>query len=67
MGPNNQEQYFPYAVPRPGQLSLIHSIQEEAANGNHLCVEAVNGFGKTIANISKATTNVTPKINAIII
>lgn len=52
MGPNKQEQYFPYAVPRPGQLSLIHSIQEEAANGNHLCVEAVNGFGKTIAALS---------------
>ncbi|MFW9934619.1 MAG: helicase C-terminal domain-containing protein [Candidatus Thorarchaeota archaeon] len=52
MGSKHIENYFPYAVPRPGQLSLIHSIQEEVALGNHLCVEAANGFGKTIAALS---------------
>ncbi len=44
--------YFPYAEPRPGQLSLIHAIKEEVSVGNHLCVEAANGFGKTIAALS---------------
>jgi len=44
--------YFPYRAPRPGQLALIEAIQEEFSKGNHLCVEAVNGFGKTIASLS---------------
>lgn len=52
MGLNRQEQYFPYSVPRPGQLSLINAIQKDVALGNHLCVEAANGFGKTIAALS---------------
>ncbi len=49
---NHSERYFPYAIPRPGQLSLIKTIQENVALKNHLCVEAVNGFGKTIAALS---------------
>jgi len=44
--------YFPYSTPRPGQLTLIRAIQENAAVGTHLCVEAANGFGKTIAALS---------------
>lgn len=52
MGSKSFEQYFPYTTPRPGQLSLIQSIQENCAIGNHLCVEAANGFGKTIAALS---------------
>ena len=44
--------YFPYKNPRPGQLVLINAIQEEFSKGNHLCVEATNGFGKTIASLS---------------
>jgi DNA excision repair protein ERCC-2 len=49
---NHTQSYFPYPSLRPGQLSLIHAIQEEVANGTHLCVEAANGFGKTIAALS---------------
>jgi DNA excision repair protein ERCC-2 len=44
--------YFPYKTPRAGQLVLIDAIQEEFSKGNHLCVEAANGFGKTIASLS---------------
>ncbi len=44
--------YFPYTSPRPGQLTLIEAIREDVAAGNHLCVEAANGFGKTIAALS---------------
>jgi len=44
--------YFPYKIPRPGQMVLIDAIQEEFSKGNHLCVEATNGFGKTIASLS---------------
>lgn len=44
--------YFPYPTPRPGQLALIEAIREDAAGGRHLCVEAANGFGKTIAAIA---------------
>ncbi len=44
--------FFPYAEPRPGQLSLINAIKEDVSVGNHLCVEAANGFGKTIAALS---------------
>jgi DNA excision repair protein ERCC-2 len=40
---------FPYATLRPGQAELIGAIQETTESGRHLCVEAVNGFGKTIA------------------
>ena len=46
------EHYFPYSVPRPGQLTLIQATQDAVAHGNHLCVEAANGFGKTIAVLS---------------
>jgi DNA excision repair protein ERCC-2 len=52
MQSNHTEPYFPYTTPRPGQLTLIHTIKEDTAVGNHLCVEAVNGFGKTIAALS---------------
>ena len=44
--------YFPYKTPRPGQLVLIDAIQEEFSKGAHICVEAANGFGKTIACLS---------------
>lgn len=44
--------YFPYTSPRPGQFTLIEAIRDEVAAGNHLCVEAANGFGKTIAALS---------------
>ena len=46
---NYLEQYFPYSVPRPGQLTLIQATQDTVDQGGHLCVEAANGFGKTIA------------------
>jgi len=49
---NAASSYFPYSTPRPGQLTLIRAIQEYAAVGTHLCVEAANGFGKTIAALS---------------
>ncbi len=52
MGSKSFEQYFPYTTLRPGQFSLIQAIQENCAIGNHLCVEAANGFGKTIAALS---------------
>ena len=52
MRSNYIEQYFPYAKPRPGQLPLIKAIQETVSIGNHLCVEAANGFGKTVAALS---------------
>lgn len=44
--------FFPYSNPRPGQLDLIKAINECVSEGQHLCAEAVNGFGKTIAAIS---------------
>lgn len=44
--------FFPYGNPRPGQLDLIKAINECVTEGQHLCVEAPNGFGKTIAAIS---------------
>jgi DNA excision repair protein ERCC-2 len=49
---NHTNSYFPYPSPRPGQLTLIEAIREEVSAGNHLCVEAANGFGKTIAALS---------------
>lgn len=52
MSSNQSNNYFPYKSPRPGQLSLMKAIQENVAIGNHLCVEAANGFGKTIAALS---------------
>lgn len=44
--------FFPYPSLRPGQAELIRAIHEAAESGKHLCVEAVNGFGKTIAALS---------------
>lgn len=44
--------FFPYGNPRPGQLDLIKTINECVTEGQHLCAEAANGFGKTIAAIS---------------
>ncbi len=55
---NYYERYFPHAVPRPGQLALIKAIHDNVALRSHLCVEAANGFGKTIA----ALTGVLPHI-----
>jgi DNA excision repair protein ERCC-2 len=52
MSVNRVPKYFPYKVLRPGQRALIDAIQEEFSKGNHLCVEAANGFGKTIASLS---------------
>ncbi|MFW9830188.1 MAG: helicase C-terminal domain-containing protein [Candidatus Thorarchaeota archaeon] len=52
MTSNLPNRYFPYTSPRPGQLRLIRAIQEDVAVGKHLCVEAANGFGKTIAALS---------------
>jgi DNA excision repair protein ERCC-2 len=40
---------FPYPSLRSGQAELIGAIHETVESGKHLCVEAVNGFGKTIA------------------
>lgn len=50
----SNQQYFPYKLPRPGQIELINAIREDVLEGKHLCVEAVNGFGKTIAALSGA-------------
>ena len=44
--------YFPYAHPRPGQAELVNTICKGVTSGKHLCVEAANGFGKTIAALS---------------
>jgi DNA excision repair protein ERCC-2 len=41
--------FFPYPSLRSGQAELIRAIHETVESGKHLCVEAVNGFGKTIA------------------
>ncbi len=49
---NHTQRYFPYTSPRPGQLSLVQAIQDDLGAGKHLCVEAANGFGKTIAALS---------------
>ncbi len=44
--------FFPYDNPRPGQIDLIKAINDCVTEGQHLCAEAANGFGKTIAAIS---------------
>ncbi|MCW3987271.1 MAG: hypothetical protein NWE87_03030 [Candidatus Bathyarchaeota archaeon] len=44
--------FFPYDNPRSGQIDLIKAINDCVTEGQHLCVEAANGFGKTIAAIS---------------
>lgn len=56
MNNSSQLKIFPYRHPRPGQIKLIQAIQEDVSNRKHLCVEAANGFGKTIA----ALTGVVP-------
>jgi DNA excision repair protein ERCC-2 len=52
MSANRIPKYFPYKNLRPGQLTLIDAIGKEFSKGVHLCVEAANGFGKTIAALT---------------
>jgi len=45
-------QFFPYPHPRPGQVELIRAVTHCVKTGQHLCVEAANGLGKTIGVLS---------------
>jgi len=44
--------FFPYPRLRPGQMELIHAVTRCVEAGQHLCIEAPNGLGKTIGVLS---------------
>src|SRR5579883_2932291 len=48
------ELYFPYKLPRPGQLEVTHRIVDSYRKGTKLMIEAPNGFGKTSSALSAA-------------
>lgn len=39
---------FPFAVPRPGQIELMHAIEEGMVHGNPMLIQAPTGLGKTV-------------------
>jgi DNA excision repair protein ERCC-2 len=45
----NLEEFFPYNAFRTGQIELAKVVHEASVSGNRLVVEAMNGFGKTVA------------------
>ncbi len=53
MGHQNNT-YFPYTEFRNGQKELINDIAEVVNKGEHLVIEAPNGFGKTITVLAGA-------------
>ncbi|MHA1771428.1 MAG: helicase C-terminal domain-containing protein [Candidatus Thorarchaeota archaeon] len=44
--------YFPYKSLRQGQEEMMRTIEEAVRQGNHICIEAPNGFGKTCVTLS---------------
>jgi len=45
----NLEEFFPYNAFRAGQIELARVAHEASVGGNRLVVEAMSGFGKTVA------------------
>ncbi|MGA2152506.1 MAG: ATP-dependent DNA helicase [Geobacteraceae bacterium] len=40
---------FPFANPRPGQIELMHTIEQGMAEGKPMLIQAPTGLGKTVA------------------
>ncbi len=45
---------FPYSAVRPGQESILESVEQALLQGDHLLVEAPTGIGKTVAALLPA-------------
>ncbi|HEX2767902.1 MAG TPA: helicase C-terminal domain-containing protein, partial [Geobacteraceae bacterium] len=39
---------FPFPIPRPGQIELMHTIEEGMAEGRPMLIQAPTGLGKTL-------------------
>ncbi len=39
---------FPFPIPRPGQIELMHTIEEGMAEGRPMLIQAPTGLGKTV-------------------